>query len=100
MAQISYSSQALTDLERIVDFLAGDGEPAQAEVLGLIEEAINLLARHPLIGRPAESALRELIISQGRTGYVALYSYEAAHDAILVLGIRHQREAGFYGPPR
>jgi plasmid stabilization system protein ParE len=39
--------------------------------------------------------MRELLISQGKTGYVALYAYEAPHDAILVLAVRHQREAGF-----
>lgn len=65
------------------------------ETLDLIDEAIAILSRHPLIGRQAESGLRELAISHGRTGYVARYSYEAEHDAILVLAIRHQREAGF-----
>ena len=65
------------------------------EILELIDGAINILARHPLIGRQVESGLRELVISQGRTGYIALYSYEAHHDVILVLAVRHQRQAGF-----
>ena len=34
-------------------------------------------------------------ISRGRTGYVALYQYDAATDVVLVLAVRHQREAGF-----
>jgi addiction module RelE/StbE family toxin len=96
MAKISYSAQALADLERISDFLSKDGSGAQYEALDLIDEAINVLARHPLIGRHAESGLRELVISQGRTGYLALYSYEVAHDAVLVVAIRHQRDAGFH----
>ncbi|GAB3432731.1 type II toxin-antitoxin system RelE/ParE family toxin [Massilia solisilvae] len=96
MAEISYSSQALADLEHISDFLAGQGVSAQLEALDLIDDAVGVLARHPLIGRPAESGLRELVISQGKTGYVALYSYEANDDAILILAIRHQREAGFF----
>jgi len=54
------------------------------------------LKRHPLIGRQVESDLRELIISRGKTGYVALYSYEADQDAILILAIRHQREAEYF----
>jgi plasmid stabilization system protein ParE len=41
--------------------------------------------------------LRELVISRGRTGYVALYSFEEDQDAVLVLAIRHQREAGYWG---
>jgi addiction module RelE/StbE family toxin len=97
MAQISYSGQALADLERISDFLAGSGPGAQLEALELIDEAIRILARHPLVGRLAEAGLRELVISQRKTGYVALYSYEADHDAILILAVRHQREAGFGG---
>jgi addiction module RelE/StbE family toxin len=97
MAKIIYSGQALSDLERISDFLSENDISAQQEALELIDEAVNVLARHPLIGRQAEHGLRELVISQGKTGYVALYSYEASHDAILILAIRHQREAGFRG---
>jgi len=98
MAKISYSSQALADLERINDFLAENDINGQMEALDLIDDAVSVLARHPLIGRQAEAGLRELVISQGKTGYVALYSYEADHDAIFILAIRHQREAGFQGP--
>lgn len=95
MAQISYATQALSDLERISDFLLNESPAAAMAALELIDEAIGILARHPLIGRAAESGLRELVISHGQTGYVALYCYEQLHDAVLVLAIRHQREAGF-----
>lgn len=94
MAKISYSGQALANLEHISDFLSENGQDA-LEALDLIDEAIAILERHPFIGRPAEAGMRELVISQGKTGYVALYTHEQAHDAILVLAIRHQREAGF-----
>ncbi|WP_273028316.1 type II toxin-antitoxin system RelE/ParE family toxin [Massilia timonae] len=97
MARISYSRRTLADLERISDFLAPEGAGAQLEALDLIDEAVAVLVRHPLIGRLAEHDLRELIISQAKTGYIALYSYEAEQDAILILAIRHQREVGFYG---
>ncbi len=97
MARISYASQALSDLERISDFLSNEGIEAQLEALDLIDEAIAILARHPLIGRQAEHEMRELVISQGRTGHVALYSYEIKDDVVLVLAVRHQREAGFHG---
>ena len=62
----------------------------------LIDEAIAILARHPLIGRPVGDFLRELVISRGESGYVALYSVEMQEDAILILSIRHQREAGYW----
>lgn len=29
------------------------------------------------------------------SGYLALYSYEVEQDIVLVLAVRHQREAGF-----
>lgn len=95
MARLSYSSQALADLERISDFLTPQGPAAIVEALDLIDEAISILARHPLIGRHSDPPLREIVISRGKTGFVALYSYEEKTDAVLILAIRHQREAGF-----
>ena len=100
MAKLIYSDRALADLERLSDFLLAADALAAAETVDLIAEAVGLLSRHPLIGRPVEWGLRELVISRGRTGYVALYSVEDEHNAVLVLAIRHQREAGFWGLAR
>ncbi|MCZ7597848.1 MAG: type II toxin-antitoxin system RelE/ParE family toxin [Gammaproteobacteria bacterium] len=95
MAQLIYSRRSLADLERLTDFLL-EAEPAAAlDTIELILEAVEILGNHPLVGRPAEDDMRELVISRGRTGYVALYSYEVEHDTVLVLIIRHQREAGY-----
>lgn len=95
MAKLIYSGQALSDIERLTDFLAANDPAAAAETVGLIEEAVAVLRRHPLIGRPVEHELRELVISRGRTGYVALYSFEEKQEAVLIHAIRHQREAGY-----
>ena len=95
MARLIYSERALGDLERLTDFLVDTDAAAAAETVLLIEEAVGVLRRHPQIGRPVESGLRALVISRGRTGYVAPYSFEAAQDAVLILAIRHQREAGY-----
>lgn len=90
-----YAPQALADLERCTDFLL-ETEPAAAlETAELIAEAVQVLENHPLVGRPVEHDMRELVISRGRTGYIALYSYEEQHDTVLVLAVRHQREAGY-----
>ena len=97
MAKLIYSEQALTDLERLTDFLIDKDPAAAAETLELIEEAVDLLIRHPLVSRPVEHELRELVISSGRTGYVVLYGLEEIQDAVLILAIRHQREAGYLG---
>jgi plasmid stabilization system protein ParE len=100
LAKLIYSDRALADLERLSDFLLAADALAAAETVDLIAEAVGLLSRHPLIGRPVEWGLRELVISRGRTGYVALYSVEDEHNAVLVLAIRHQREAGYWGLAR
>ncbi len=96
MAKLIYSERALVDLERLTDFLVASDPQAAAETVNLIEEAVALLKRHPLLGRPVEYEMRELVISRGRTGYVALYSLEEQHDTVLILAIRHQREAGYW----
>ena len=63
--------------------------------IGEIIEAINALEHNPLIGRPAENDLRELVIGRRSRGYVALYRYLAELDIVLVLALRSQREAGY-----
>jgi plasmid stabilization system protein ParE len=96
LARLIYTAKALADLERPTHFIESDAGAA-LETVALIEEAVNVLQRHPLIGRPVEHPLRELVISRGRSGRVALYSFEPLHDAVLILAIRHQREAGYAG---
>lgn len=54
-----------------------------------------MLARHPLIGRRTEGELRELVISFGKTGYVALYRFLPAQDQVRILAVRHQRELDY-----
>jgi len=95
VARLIYSVQAFTDLERLIDFLVESYPAAALKTVQLIEEAVTLLRNHPLLGRPVEEGMQELIISRGQTGYVALYSFEAAHDAVLILAVRHQREVGY-----
>ena len=95
MAQVVFAASARADLDRLFDFLAVDDPAAAIACLTLIDDALSILERHPLMGRPAEEDTRELVISQGRTGYVALYKYVAEDDVALVLALRHQREAGF-----
>lgn len=95
MARLTYSRRAGADLELLLDFLLETDAPAALATVGLIEEAVNSLRNHPLLGRLVEDGLRELVISRGKSGYVALYSFEPVQDAVLILAIRHQREAGY-----
>ena len=97
MAIVNYSAGALRDLDRLCDFLLKDNAQAAAETVALINSAVDILEQHPLIGRPAESGLREMVISRGKSGYIALYRYDEERDRVLMLAIRHQREAGYAG---
>ena len=96
MARVIYSAAALDDLERIVAFLL-EKSSAQSAALALaqVRKAIDILASHPRIGRRVRAQLRELVISHGASGYLALYRFDAALDVVAVLRIRHQREAGY-----
>ena len=95
MAKIEYAERALADVERLVDFLMGQDPGAAEQTLELIQSAIAPLKHHPLVGRPKKHGLHELVISRGRTGYLALYRYDEILDRIIILTIRHQREAGY-----
>jgi plasmid stabilization system protein ParE len=64
-----------------------------------IRSAVLILEEHPEIGRPigGGSTLRELVISHGKTGYIALYEPARAAGLVRLVAIRHQREAGYRG---
>ena len=95
MAQIIYSDEAFTDFERIIYFLLDASTSSVGEIVTNIQSAISILADHPLIGRKRDSFRRELIISYGGSGYIAMYRYEPAFYVERILRIRHQREAEF-----
>ena len=98
MPRLVFAPQALDDLDRLTDFLLEQAPESAAATAPIIVSALQALKLHPLLGRPVEHRLRELLISRGRTGYVALYEYDAATDTILVLAVKHQREVGFGDP--
>ena len=93
---IVFDEEALGDLERIFEFNF-ERDPATAlDHIRRIREAVTILEGHPEIGRPAVgSRLRELVISYGKSGYIALYEYSPAARLIRVAAVRHQREAGY-----
>ncbi|MFC3106328.1 type II toxin-antitoxin system RelE/ParE family toxin [Salinisphaera aquimarina] len=85
----------MADLERVTEFLIDTEPDVASETLGLITTAIETLEDHPLIGRTYSPDVRELVISRGRTGYVALYRFLPARDLVAIMSIRHQRESGY-----
>ena len=95
MARLIYADEAFDDLDRIMEFLLPASPDAAAQALRQIRTAVAVLAQHPQIGRRVDLHRRELVISHGAAGYLALYRYDARPDVVRTLRIRHQREAGY-----
>ena len=96
MTRWVFAAAAAEDLERLVEFLLDRFPEDAIQTVDLITDALNILQQHPRIGRPLEAGLRELVISRGRTGYLALYEYDERSDLVIVLAVRHQREQDYY----
>ena len=95
MATVVYSKRALDHIERAFEFLRDKNAAATHSAVTAIQSAVDNLCAHPLVGRRLEGELRELIISYGQSGYVALYRFVISKDEVRILAIRHQREIGF-----
>ena len=98
MAEVKYSAGARADFERLFELLVTENPRGAMAAVDAITSGIEILARHPLIGRPAEHGFHELVISRGNSGYLALYEYLPVEDLVLVHALRRQREAGFQNP--
>jgi len=95
VATVVYSKRALDHIERAFQFLRDKNPDAAQNAVTTIRSAVDNLASHPLVGRRIEGELRQLIISYGHSGYVALYRFVIPADEVRILAIRHQREVGF-----
>jgi plasmid stabilization system protein ParE len=95
VATVVYSARSLDHIERAFQFLRDKNPDAAQIAVAAIQSAVDNLAAHPLVGRRIEGDLRELIISYGHSGYVALYRFVISRDEVRILAIRHQREVGF-----
>jgi plasmid stabilization system protein ParE len=97
MPRLIVTAGAGEGLERCRRFLLEKDVQVTRRAAQVIEQQLLRLETDPHIGRPlAESPeLRELIITFGEAGYVALYRFAPHEQAIYVLAFRHQKEAGY-----
>lgn len=96
MPRLIWTPQALADVQRLYRFLAGKNIDAAQRAVQAIRQGVKVLTLQPGMGRPIEDLpieFREWLIDFGDSGYVARYRLDG--DAIVVLAVRHQREAGF-----
>ena len=96
MPQLIWSPAALHDVDRLHRFLVEKNASAAREAIKAVRTHVNILAEQPGAGRPAEHMdpeFREWIIPFGGSGYIALYRLEG--EKVVILAVRHQREAGY-----
>ncbi len=98
MTSLSISKEADQDIDRLTQFLLQSQPEYAYKAAQNIFQALGFLTISPEIGRPYSPPLRELVISQGKSGYLALYVYDPVADDVLVLRIRHQRQLGYKNP--
>ncbi len=95
MSRIEFAPEVAADFDRILDHLVEhEVEDAAGRIQDIIS-AVDVLARSPLIGRPAYGGKRELVIGRGSRGFVALYRFVVEIDTVFVLAVRSQKEAGY-----
>ncbi len=100
--QVRYTASAEADLQRLFDFLLEHDLATARRALAAIRKSMELLGSFPFTCRKAQTGqipnspfLRELVISFGASGYVALFEIE--NDSLVtILAIRHQRENDYH----
>ena len=99
MSRIEFAPEVAADFDRILDHLVEHEVEDAADRIQDIISAVDVLARSPLIGRPAGGGKRELVIGRGSRGFCfcALYRFVAEIDTVFVLAVRSQKEAGYAG---
>jgi plasmid stabilization system protein ParE len=99
MAQISYSRNAISSLDRLHRFLAEKNPDAAARAINTIVDRLAAFEDLPRLGPVDQDRpdLRQLFIPFGAAGYVA--RYRISGDTVIVLAIRHMREAGYVDTP-
>lgn len=96
MPHLIWSEDALRDVRRLRRFLDPKNPAAAARAAGTIRRAVRILADYPGAGRPVEGMtdrFRELVIPFGNGGYLARYELDG--EAVVILRVRHQSEAGY-----
>lgn len=93
---VRWSDNALASLVRVHVFLAESDPQVAQKALDVIEAGTDVLEQFPHAGRPAddlEPEHRELLIPFGASGYAVFY--EVGEGYVLILSLKHQREAGY-----
>ncbi len=96
---VRFTAEAQQDIKRLYEFILerdGTGYETAQKALTAIRAGIESLKHNPFSCRKTNTPfLRELVISFGATGYVALFEIED-NQTVTILAIRHQREEDYH----
>ena len=95
---VKLTAKAREDIKRLYAYLLDRDEPAAGRALDAIEKAVTVLESFPFSCRQApgdNSFFRELLISFGSFGYVALFEIED-RETVTILAVRHHREDDYH----
>ena len=93
---VHWTANALAGLARVHAFLETADAGAAHRALETLTAATDILQEFPHAGRPAddlEPDYRELLIPFGVAGYAVVY--ELRGETVVILALKHQREAGY-----
>jgi plasmid stabilization system protein ParE len=96
--RVRYTKSAKEDLLRLYQFILEKNLESARNALESINKSIDLLQSFPFTCRkasPDNPFLREMVISFGGGGYVALFEIED-ENTMTILAVRHQREEDYY----
>lgn len=96
MPPLKWTPESLRDVERVHDFLAAQSPEAALRAVKAIRQGVEQLGRFPQMGRPVEELpieFREWVIDFGSGAYIVLYRFSGKE--VILLAIRHGREAGY-----
>src|SRR5258708_28754958 len=95
MAQVVFSRNAASNLDRLYRFLSEKNPQAAARAIMTILERLGTLSSFPRIGRvdPERSDTRKLFMPLGATGYVARYRLNVG--VVNLLAVRILRADSF-----
>lgn len=96
---VRFTAEAQQDVKRLYEFILerdDSGYDTGQRALNAIKTGIDSLKHNPFSCRKTNTPfLRELVISFGATGYVALFEIEN-NQTVTILAIRHQREEDYH----
>ncbi|PDT16652.1 plasmid stabilization protein [Rhizobium sp. J15] len=96
MPQVIFSPAAIRDLERLRKFLRPKNPSAAKRAGETILRSVRALGLNPHMGRLVDDLPEqylEWLVDFGDSGYVVRYRIDG--DALMILAVRHQKEAGF-----